>query len=877
MAHLSGAPFWLCLLLASGALAGCASSPSGIPAASTTSTSQPAPSAAPVPGPRVDAWTDPAGDAYDYNANWAVTSVPCVGLPEEAAVLSAYCYVGYDPCGTVTPPPVPPTDVCRTFYGTPAGNPTLGAKPAAPARDLTALRFQETSTSLDVLLEVASLDSDFSGAVPTGPQTQATGKEGTTYVVGWTDQGSCIYSLFFTVAPVTNGLMQDQWLVPDCTGASADVRAASPCRYKLCSWGTNFSVEFGAPATIRWSIPRTYLPNDGVGMHVLNASAVAANYASIGEYPEFSGDGLATFYYYRAPNSNFYAFDVAYKAFDYALTLAGDSPPAPTFPVILPSEVSGAIAEPELQILDVRIDALADRYRIDAKLGVVTARPEDHMFLLQFGLPGYMGGVGYIAEGANRTALAFLQYEDDSQVAVPVSLTLAPGSPGHAYFDIAYADLPQVAADDLWGGFWGFTAVRTDEAYALGPETVQATTWAQADSTISSPAYRLGTVQASTPPAAGQRFSDSVFDTAPPPDLLLVSASRFDLMSAEFLSTKPGEIRISLGVLDLSFVGPAPGYDAVFHALAVETDRGRVMVGHYQGPDRPAGADFCAQDTGILSSALADPVSADWTSVLGIVSTASGAGGSGAGARSSGYAAFIFFVPASCFGLDSTATHLNITSMKAASYLIRRYPGSPVPPDIPQIDFFEADHPFSVAFAQPAKVTQPDCPAYICPFGTDQGWNIIGAVLGLATVLGTFAIFVQRRRIMKTYMREMNRLEKLHVGDPIARALALVALRRRLHKDILKHRVSDPDYILDRLRGSITSARLVTLGEGFYDLPTALALRIERLLDDGRLTREEKDLLTPLIGKGRLAKPVHDRLVHRLDRWVAEDAGETDD
>lgn len=798
---------------------------------------------------------DPAGDAYLHNTYWALSSIPC-----------PYTYVVPGSPDSCTERERAVNTVVQASP-VPVHEQRQGVVPAHPARDLLGLRMQETPETLEVFLDVAQLNDDFTGSHD--------GANGTFYVVEWIDPVSeCFVSLHFDVVTMHNGLGADTWMATSCS----DVYAAGsdppgPCHFRVCYWKAPLEVDFGSPASLHWTILRRDLAASGPG------PAAESPFAYTGVMPHDWGLVMvsgAVAMAYRTPDRPNYVVDLMDpKGASFTFTGEPNEVARPGLPAHLASViVSGPTVppRPELRFLAADFEEVDGSFRMTATMANVSEVPENHTFGAQFGIPGFDIILGYSAADGIRNQFASLFDKNGSQSSFPLTLEVKPGAPGRVILAFARADVPPIDEGGVVTGLWAQTAVGTTVGQAVGDNGIQSDSWRIGDFVESSAAIRFAPdADPDRAPPAG-RFSDILFDTRPPQDLTFASTARFDLTGVEITSTKPGEVRISLGARDLTQLEESvPGYDNVFFAVGVETDDSKTMVGYYRGEAHPSGAWLCAPDTTVFEAQRRDPLTSTWLPILGKI-VESAAGGRDGG--SAGNAAFLMSVPAACFGLGGHEPTLGITRIAAGSYLIRTGidppVGAPVGQTVHEMDAMAPEGGFTLTFA---TIAEEPPSFWDAPFGLEQFWNIFGAALAVVTVLGTFLVFLRRRGVMKGYIQDIARLEKLHIGEPVARAAALVALRRRLHRDIVRHRVSDSSYLLDRLRSSITSARLVTLGESFYDLPTALALRIERLLDDGRLTMEEQSMLEPLVGRSKMQPPDRDRLIQRLQRWVAEDAG----
>lgn len=837
-------------------LAGCASPANDAPAAERSPAD-----ALPV-GPPVALVEDAAADAYEGSWEQTRGSLPCVSAPAAPVPVPVPCY-----------PEAP--------------HPALGmtsATQAAPARDITGLEVQETPTTLEVRLELAGLDESLAGAV------DRDGGEGTIYVVDLYRDDECLVALWQFLWPMPDEVERMSVLYTECGGGEhmpatedADGIRDTPCGHSDCAWGVPTSIAYGTPAVIAWSVPRELLASSVVADGFEGSRGHTVRIAQPdGSSPEHEGTTVRgplemTFF---PPDTIWYLVDTTDAGPAFAFARPHPAIVAPTFPLRVVGdglERAGSPRRPDARILDYLMEDLQDRLRLTATLAAVDETPQDHGLELGFTMPGNFVNAGYAASAGERHSFANVYSSNGTSVGLPVVLTVVPGQPGRIVVEIARTDLPPIAPGALAAWTFALTSEARRNTTQAGAMAVEAEFWRALDFVCCGPAVAFGAVPALAADPGIHRVTGTAGDARLPPDAFSASAARFDLQTLEVASAVPGEVRFTLGIGDLSSLDPPDAYDAIFYAVGVEHESARTMVGYYRGVDRPEGEFFCATDATVLAEQPQDPVrSPDWIEVGGrvLVATDSASLSQGAGGAAAGSAAFVIAAPTTCFGLDDEADILNVTQIGAGSYLVRRttqrLPETQASQTVTRVDALPpTERPFMLALAQPI-ISQPSF--WEAPFGLENGWDVIGAALAVLTVAITLGLFVRRRRLMRWYVDEIARVDKAYLADPISRAKSLVALRRRLHRDILRHRVSDAEYIRDRLRSSLTSARLVTVSDGFYGLPAALAMRLERMLDDGRMTAEESKLIEPLVERAAIPPEARALLIERLRSWVEEDS-----
>ncbi len=783
-------------------------------------------------GPLIEILTDPAGDAYARNSGYFRGALPCAWVLDRS---SRKCLAD---------------DIPST------GTEPIGAVPADPAADILALRFQESESTLHAYLEIAGLSQDLQGAV--GPGT------GLFYSIDFRDEADCGRTLFIQWAPIADGISE----------ASASHTRPCAARPDVCPM-TCFRdlpaiVEFGSPATIHLAMDRIAHDSPPLGATLRNISVTTivfpqgndANAAWLGT----SGPVNA----YAYPESG-YAVDVTRNDRSFTFTQA-------TAPRVVPSgllriESSHPVRHTPTTRPDEYLTALTwedspESFRAAVEIERVDETPGNHSIFVAFAFRDFTVQLAAQARDGNRRGAGVLAVGDDQPIQIPVSLSIETGSPGRVRFEVARTDLPLVEAGDAFNYlFSGISIVAEEAVGADSIATIRAGAW-EIDYLPAAGQHTVAT-SASSERSPSQRIGDGTGDVDAPLDLT-ASRQGYDLEGVDIISVKPGELRFSLAVTDLGDLRPPDGYDAIFYGIGIKHERGSTMIGHYRSTDRLAGEFMCAPDSTILETTPSDPTQSSWERIPGIIQAANNERGLN-GQESSGSAAIVMYARASCFGLEDDAYALNATIVKAGSYLVRRSAVSARSSEVFTLDTLQSEDNSTFVFA---RTVVPTASWWEAPFGVDRFWDIFGGVVAVLTVLITLLLFLKRRLIFQRYLDEIRAIHVKHASDPLTRAAALVELRRRLHEDLENHRVSDSHYpiVLDRIRARLTSARLTSLGAAFYDLSPPVALRIERLLDDGHLSGDEARILEPLVRAGRMSDETKALLLQRMGGWVREDA-----
>lgn len=786
--------------------------------------------------------TDPAGDAWARGTDWARSSVGC---PRPTA------------------PELPDVPVEETCYGALDGTaaiPNVGV-PAHPSFDLLAVDVAEHPEAIAVGFTVSELHQGFEGSFDAENSRSAfwelafTGPSGCAYFVGAWVVASVAGTIPFGIA----GLSCPPDVVQDTPFAA--------CRAG-CTYDVPLAVEPGTPGRIVvWAPSWVFALEQG------SATVGTATSHSLGDADHVSTRTALT----QGPS----VADGGYAAADDAVPVDRTSIDLPSSGVdgfervavddsgrIAPAE--GADAAWRLT----RMEAWADPLAIHAVIDLASLPDADlNMSVVQsFGVDGAWVSVSVARteSGWQGSGTGFV-WATGEVIGLPVTYSVETGQPGRIVVSVQRSQLPEPARHEVLQSP-GFTIVgsrSTDVADAGPVVSAERGGWIV---DILPPGPPLRVPPALNYAAETRRFPDPIWDVAYPADALSGDPRSMDIQMIEVASDDPDLLRVTMTLVEAGSFETPTGYDAMFFAVGIEHPLGTTMVGHYRSPERREGVFLCAPDTTVFPSTPLDPTLGGWTDITGRILHTSGGSGLVGGASPS--ASIVAFVPRSCFDLRENERQLNATALGAGTYLIRRGGAASAAATVATVDEWRADNATTLAYA-----VRPAGPAPVSnqPFGIDNFWDIVGVILAVATVLVTIWVVYQRRLMLRKYLAEIRAIHEQHPTDPARRAELLVALRARLHQDLLRHRLTDNHFpiIMDRLRSRLTSARLTSMGEAFYRLPPPLAMRLERLLDDGHLSGEEGAVLRPLIERTTMPKRARAVALACIDKWVQEDFEES--
>ncbi len=791
--------------------------------------------------------TDPQGDAYQDSTQSVLEANRCP-QPEPPMLRD-----------------LPVESACNSMKENASAIPNAGT-PGHDSRDLLSVSAARHPDALVLDFEVAELRAGFEGSYDSSAGTS------TAWGALFTTDGGCNVGVEAYVLAASNGAIPIGLTYVVCDPEMArGAMPYGPC-HLICLWTTPLVAEPGRSGHLFVAVP-AWIWQEPLGAAQLDAAATwAGDTSGVNgrlRTPVVHGESIGM----RPPFGS--TADEAGPDGDTRIDPPGSTPvPGPRVVVLDDGRIGSQPAASggwRLEAFEVAMDervleAVIHIATLPESAANVTIGYDAHVdgaFLAMSVIP--VDG-GWCASGSAWLA-------DGSRVGVPVSVALEPGSPGRVAFTVERAQLP-LPGHQIMAGTSGYPYIESDapDDYEVGAAlAVGAGVGRLLD--ILPPAGPLAAPPVHLPATGAQRFADPAGDTAYPTDAMSGDARTMDLELVEIASDDPDLLRVTMALVEGgSFQTPA-GYDAIFYAVGIEHAAGTTMIGHYRSDERLGGAFLCAPDTTVLPTSPQDPALGGWTDIEGRILQTSGGGALGDGNAAS--ASIVAFVPRGCFDLAPDATVVEASRLAAGTYLVRRdatgVPG--IGATVHTVDAWEAPEGADLPFA-PRPTSQVS--VWEAPFGYANFWDILGAALAVLTIVGTVILVLRRRRMLRRYLNEIRAIHDASEDDPVARASALVALRARLHDDLLHHRLSDNHFpiIMDRLRARLTSARLTSMGEAFYAMPARLSLRLERLLDDGHLSTEEGAVLRPLLASAKMPTPVRTQILDRIDQWMAEDRDE---
>lgn len=781
--------------------------------------------------------TDPTGDAWTEGVSSARGGIGCP-RPTGPALKD-----------------VPIEETCYAAQGSTTGAPNAGV-PAHPSLDLLAVDVADHPDALVVRFSLAEVRQDLEGA-----HDAQTGRS-TYWELGVTGPQGCYHGIGVDAVGAVAGAMPVGVVFVFCPSGTQGDAAFGGCA-QLCYWEVPLVVEPGVPGRLLVAAPLWIFGVDpgratiGAARTIsYGASATTEVRTGIMAGPWLNPGGFVVADDAAPEGEASTRLDPAEVvpvdrfAMDDSGRLGVDAAARDAWR--LTRHESWVDGEAAHVILD-----LASLPEADANTTIISSMTLDGAILFI--------SIDPTDAGWQASGTAYL--EDFEAIGVPVTFAVEPGRPGRVTLDVERSQLPHPGRSALASSSaWAFIMERPTDVADAGPAAAAQQYGRLLDFLPPGPPLRLPPVRERA--ADTQRFQDLSEDTIYPPDALSGDPRSMDVQLVEFASDEPELMRITMSLAQGGTFETPTGYDAMFFAIGIEHPLGTTMVGHYRSPERREGVFLCAPDTTVLPPTPLDPTLGGWTDITGRILQTSGGGARGAGGAAS--ASIVTFVPRSCFDMPADDRELDATALAAGTYLIRRGGAASAATSIHAIDTWRSDDAATLSYA--VRPVEPTA-FYVAPFGVQNFWDIFGAFLAIATVIATFVMVYRRRRMLRVYLSEIRAIHEEHATDPLTRAGSLVALRARLHDDLLRQRLSDNHFpiIMDRLRSRLTSARLTSMGEAFYDLPPPLAMRLERLLDDGHLSREEGAVLRPLLERTAMQDDARGVVLACIDRWVRED------
>lgn len=750
---------------------------------------------------------------------------------------------------------IPIEETCYAATGATTAAPNAGV-PAHPSLDLLAVDVAEHPDALVVALTMSEIRQDLDGSFDV-----ETGRSGY-WELGVTGPRGCYQGLAAEAMGAGAGAVPAGAVYVICPPGSETDAPFYGC-IALCYWEVPLFVEPGAPGRIVLAAPRWIFGVDPGHGRVVSAKTIS--------YGASDGAGARTAIL-EGPWLNPGGFMVADEATPEGETTVRLDPaevvPVDRFAVDDSGRVGAPPTAGEAWRLT-RHEAWADGETVHVIVDLASLPEADANTTIAYFM-GVDGASLFLSvdstdDGWQASGTAYL--EDFKAIGVPVTFVVEPGTPGRITLKVQRSQLPHPGRIDL-ATTSGFPIILGRPTDIVGAEPAGAAEQVGKLVDFLPPGPPLRLPPATEQAADTQRFQDLSEDAAYPPDALSGDPRSMDIQLIEFASDDPDLLRISMTLAQGGTFETPTGYDAMFFAVGIEHALGTTMVGHYRSPERREGVFLCAPDTTVLQATPLDPTLGGWTDIAGRILQTSGGGARAAGGAAS--ASIVTFVPRACFDMPADDRALEASALGGGTYLIRRGGAASAATSIHTTDAWRSDDATKLSYAiRPVEPTA----FYVDPFGVENFWDILGAFLAIATVIATFVMVYRRRRMLRVYLAEIRAIHEEHASDPLRRAELLVAVRARLHDDLVRNRLSDNHFpiIMDRLRSRLTSARLTSMGEAFYGLPPPLAMRLERLLDDGHLSSEEGAVLRPLLERTPMQDDARAVVLACVDRWVRED------
>ena len=740
-----------------------------------------------------------------------------------------------------------------------------GDVPAPADLDVLAASFRDTSTSLVVELQVAGLQ-DLASSTSNGEG----GMQGSQWGVCWsTDGEECSEYVYTQVLP---------------GDAAPSVVAAyghdGPCNsWWWCNSQVPFELEPGSPALLRWTVPRAIMPNASMGQELQSTEAGTLRLDNAGGFvfaATAQAAGVGTNHW--ANGIAFYAIDETELGRPFAFTTA-ESPTDPAWAYV--DEQDDIVDfgsrdvhpnELDIDVRSIEVSETPTELTITVHGDRIAPELAGQYFDVYIGMPDggvvetfHVDGDGFHWQGTGRcTTVACDRWEN-----IAYRLVVVPGSPGT--INVTY---PRIAlGSPMRGALTNLFEIDAGVLHGLareqGPAAMTMVSGLSFDVNYA-PAYTFLMDTESVVGSAGPAvftLEDGLDDVEVPAATLMSSAQarQFDITFLEARGETPSMSRITLGVADLSRVTVPTGFDAVLYAAGLTTAAGDAMIGYYKDASRQEF--FCSQDTTVLVEEQRDPNEALWTPIEGLVSVLQGrqdqnqtatGGGTGAGA-------ITFFVPNTCLGRDG-AGPVQVERIAAGTYAIRN-PGGRAPDELPKVYALDTVDPGGPLTLEAEPVVLASTPLW----KSGDFWNLFGIAAAAVTSIAGAAIVQRKRQILKRYLAEIEHAVALNT-DAKDREIALAAIEQRLKRDLMRGAIAEGHYVIvdRRLAEHLGSARAQVVAESFGDMPHKLLVKLQQILADGIITRDEARVFGAYLEDSGLTDEAKARIRRKLELWVDE-------
>lgn len=790
------------------------------------------------------------------------------------------------------------SSVCPTLTSTDVPQQAGGAAPAA--LEALAATFADDPDHLSVTLDLAGLDEALTGTVS---RNAGTGEaRGAIYNVCWsTSDEPCVES-------VTLGVMPDAEARPVLLSFYSI--ETSDCNDDAeCAWSVPFDLTFGAPGRITWQVPRAILADGAQGAKLVGPQLKIERYlAPTGRatWPVEDGFGYgvsasaveagedAPTAMWGYTGNHRLVVDESEEGDAYTLSTAAAAVDIAsrfdTYPD-LAGDVVGDLRE-DIDILGILLAETDTNLTFSVEVARVDDVPEGHYLYGALGLPtGRFYTFGYgIVDGQRQGYADVCAVPNCHDMPVPhlrnlpLDFEVTPGTPGWVNATFARSDLGNPKRGDLVN-FAQATMFTYNDDTTREPTTglpvappVSATVVesGSTDTLAYAPPWWFHLDTTTTLITSGFTMQDELGDVEIGGDSLAAEKKgRFDITYLEAFGRSSTTSRITLGIADLGGALEAPaGYRGFTYVIGLQLSDGTSrMVGFYY-EDSPAGTTlqdyFCADDTAVFGPSTSDPKSVPWTSIPGVISAASGIDTTGAGQRGS----ITFNVPHETCFLQEEAGPVDVIAIAARTFLL---PANELLSDAQgfrPLDTAESDESFTL---QATEIVPPGPPWYAEPFGIASFWDIFGiTVVPLITLLiGLFALR-RRRRILERYLKLIDQTVAANEGKPKELEAALGKIRHQLKEDLVRDRIQHGHFTIAdrRIEEARGKARVSNIADAFEELPHRLLRRLEELLADGLMSREDYRVFSALLEEAPLTPEARASIRRKLLIWVREDAEE---
>ncbi|MBI2077614.1 MAG: hypothetical protein HYT80_04470 [Euryarchaeota archaeon] len=774
-----------------------------------------------------------------------------------------------------------------------AGSAGPTVRKAAPAADLRFVDFSETPESLVVELGVASLTAAFDGAVASEENLR------TVYAVRWNalqgaragartlsfevqeSRGAPVYSTEFLVRHTNGG----------CTGLN------------YCRWQVPVEVVPGSPGVIRWNVPRILLPTEDEGRvsqpyaFILQSRNEGPAHYSTTVAPPCNPDAPYTCPPHDENSHRQVLTDRADPGRDFIFTVPAAATPFTStqgpFSIDDPAgDQFGSKSRSDNDIVGLLLHEDARDFLLDVKVARVDEAPGDMWVgvLVAFGPDRTYSASLRVEGGIRRWSGAYVVPDDNAPKPVwrpfPAMLTILDDEdilritfPRAAMGTIRVGDVAtQVSAEIVTyepatstppSATTPAGAVRYPARAHACVELLQ-TTDCFPHSTrdaVLLPLYRARVGSAGLAEGFGLRVIDRMNDenwnqSSAAPALLVAEPKGFALLVFEAYGYAPGMTRVRFELDDFPPEW-TDNIDAAIYAASFEVASGVTTVGLYAKKGQAPQA-FCQPvDPGVFAKTPQDPQVFDWKTIESEYTQLAPVQGQRVGILS-------LYAPDACFGVP-VEKGIDVRRAGAATFAIMRTDPSKSTGQVYRIDEALRKEPASIQWVgvPAAEAGQ----TFGIPFGPDNFWDIFGVFSAFAVSVGGFAVFRTRRSSMRRYMRRIDDAQSLYRDDARGLEESLLVIRTDLRRDLMQGHLAEGQYVVveRRLDEHLTRTRIAGLVDSFGELPYRLLVKLEQLLADGHMSREDYRNFVAMLKDSHLPSAQQSKIRSKLGHWVRQD------